>query len=123
MKNKFWAFIIALLIIAPTVVAVINYISTDGSPVSQHSISSVKMTDLYNEEFTFEKTTDEFSLADISTNMVQFFTEVNTSATPEPELPELLQGKMYYKVVINNYGRLCSFELVSDFIDDDLLCL
>ena len=105
MKNKFWAFIIALLIIVPTVVAVVNYFSTDGSPVSQNSISSVKMTDLYNEEYSFEKTTDKFYLADISTNMVQFFTDVNTNAKAEPELPEPLQGTRYYKVVLNNYGR------------------
>lgn len=105
MKNKFWAFIIALLIIAPTVVAVANYFSTDGSPVSQNSISEIKMTDLYNEEYSFEKSDDKFYLADISTNMVQFFTDVNTNAKAEPQLPEPLQGTMYYKVVLNNYGR------------------
>ena len=105
MKNKFWAFIIALLIIAPTVVAVANYFSTNGSPVSTNSISAVKMTDLYNEEYSFKKSTDKFYLNDISTNMVQFFTDVNTSAKAEPQLPEPLQGTMYYKVVLENYGR------------------
>ncbi len=105
MKNKFWAFIIAILIIAPTAVAVANYFYTDGSPVSQNSISAVTMTDLYNEEYSFEKSSDKFSLSNISTNMVQFFTDVNTTAKAEPELPEPLQGTRYYKVKLNNYGR------------------
>lgn len=105
MKNKFWAFIIAILIIAPTVVAAVNYFSTNGSPVNQNSISSIKMTDLYNEEYEFKKSSDAFDIADISTNMVQFFTDVNTGATAEPELPEPLMGAKYFKVIINNYGR------------------
>ncbi len=108
MKNKFWAFIIALLIIAPTVVAVANYFHTGGSPVSQNSISEIKMTDLYNEEYMFDKSSsnsDEFSLTNIGADMIKFFTDVNTGAKAEPELPEPLQGTRYYKVVLNNYGR------------------
>lgn len=105
MKSKFWAFIIAILIISPTVVAVVNYFSTNGSPVNQNSVSSVKMTDLYNEEYEFKKSSDAFDLADISTNMVQYFTDVNTGSVSEPELPEPLMGAKYFKVVMNNYGR------------------
>ena len=108
MKNKFWAFIIALLIIAPTVVAVANYFYTGGSPVSQNSISEIKMTDLYNEEYVFDKSSSksgEFSLTNIGADMIKFFTDVNTGAKAEPELPEPLQGTRYYKVVLNNYGR------------------
>ncbi len=105
MKNKFWLFVIILLIISPTVVAFVSYFSTDGSPVNQNSVSSLKLTDLYNDEYSFEKTSDKLSLDNIGSNMVQFFTDINTGAKSEPELPEPLRGTKYYKVVLNNYGR------------------
>ncbi len=105
MKNKFWAFIIAVLIFLPSVVAVANYVSTKGSPVTANSVSSVVMTDLYNEEYEFKKSGNEFSINDIRSNMVQYFTEVNTSSTSEPELPEPLKGAKYYKVKLKNYDR------------------
>ena len=105
MKNKFWVFVLAVLIVAPTVVACASYFSTKESPVNQNSISSVTLTDLYDEQYTFERNTVEFSLSDIGSNMVQFFTDVNTNSKSEPELPEPLKGTEYYKVTINNYGR------------------
>lgn len=105
MKNKFWAFIIAILIFLPSCVAVVNYISTKGSPVTANSVSSVVMTDLYNEEYEFEKSGKEFNINDIRSNMVQYFTEVNTTSASEPELPEPLKGAKYYKVMLKNYDR------------------
>ena len=102
MKNKFWSFILALLIIAPSVVAVANYFYSKDAPVSLSSVTSVTLTDLYNEEYSFEKTSGELDLTDIGSNMVQFFTDVNSSAKSEPELPEPLQGTKYYKVKLND---------------------
>lgn len=107
MKNKFWAVVIAILIFVPTVVAVASYFSSGGSPVNQNSISQVIMTDLYNEEYSFERRegNKSFSLDSFTDDMVQFFTDVSTKATEEPELPEPIQGTKYYKVTFNNYGR------------------
>ncbi|MBR6513692.1 MAG: M23 family metallopeptidase [Clostridia bacterium] len=105
MKNKFWVFILVLVIIAPSLVAVGSYIYTKGSPVTQNSVSSITITDLYNHEESFERNSSRLDLSNIGGNMVQFFTDINTSAKAEPQLPEPLQGTKYYKVVINNYGR------------------
>lgn len=129
MKNKFWAFVLALLIISPSVVAAVNYFSTNGSTVNQNSISSVTMTDLYNEEFRFEKSGDPFNLDDIRTNMVQYFTEVSTSAKSEPELPEPLKGTKYFKVILNNFDREMEYKYYFTkqpeycyFLDEDNKC-
>ncbi len=110
MKNKFWSVVIAILIITPTIVAIANYFTSKGSPVTQHSVSEITMVDLYGEEYLFEKSGDEFDLSDISTNMVRFFTDVTTNAKAEPELPEPLKGTEYYKVTMKNYGKEVAYK-------------
>lgn len=105
MKNGFWAFLIAILIITPTAVAIGNYFVTKDSPVTANSISEITIVDPDNKSGSFGKTENEFKLDSIGNNMVEFFTRIFTESKANGKLPDTIRGTEYYKVTVKNYNR------------------
>lgn len=94
-----------LLLIAPTIVGFVSYHLVKNTSISQKSVSQMALTDLAGTQYTFERSTNDLDITDITTNPIRFFLQLNANATEVPALPEPLSGTECFKAVYTSYGR------------------
>ena len=104
MKSRAKIVFLIILLVLPTVVAVVLFQLGKGGAISEKSVTELTLTDLNGKVFNFEKSADALDLADIRTNPIEYFSLVNSDGSPTT-LPEPLEGTKYYKAVFVSYGR------------------
>lgn len=129
MKKKLLAFIFIVILIIPSVVAVVNYNKVKNSPISSKSVREMQLIDLDKVEYKFEKSTNPLNMDNISDNMIEFFLDLNSKATSVSDLPDPLKGTEYFKVTFLSYGRKVNYKYyftekteASYYIDDNNNC-
>lgn len=103
-KNKFILVILAIAIFIPTLVAVINYNHEKDGPVDTRSVVSMQLADLFGNEYTFSKDTED------EKNVIQMFVDMNAASTSVTQLPEPLFDKPFYLVVMSNGSMESSYQ-------------
>lgn len=103
--NKTAAVLLAIVLILPTIVAIVSYNIQKNKPISSDNVSELALVDVAGSEFKFENSDAELDYNDISSNLIEFFLQMNERSTPEAELPEPLQGSRYYKATFTRYGN------------------
>ncbi len=95
-KNKFILVILAIAVFIPTLVAVLNYNHEKDGPVDTRSVVSMSLSDLFGNEYTFNKDTED------EKNVIQMFVDMNSASSSVSQLPEPLFDKPFYLVVMSN---------------------
>lgn len=117
-----------IVMLIPSVVAIVNYNLTKNASVTKQSITEMKLTDLEGTEYAFERSQDELDKTKPESNPILFFSALNDSAKEE-NLPEPLRGTEYFKAAFTSYGREVVYKYYFTpsadqcyFIDDEERC-
>lgn len=101
--------ILILVLILPTVVAIVSYNLQKNRPISTENVSTMSLIDTNGTETKFEKSDTKLDPSNISSNMIEFFLQMQERSEPETELPEPLRGTPYYKAIFTRYGKTFSY--------------
>lgn len=95
MKKSIISILCVVLIFIPTFIAVVSYIATQNSPISNNFVEKIDISDLNGKTSTVIKTNK-------SEDLVSFFVSMNEAAEDVAELPDPLQGTEFYKVTFHS---------------------
>jgi len=128
MKSKAKIILLIILLILPTILAIISYQLMSGSSINKQGITEMTLIDLNEKEYRFEKSSETLNMADISTNPIEFFLRVNADGV-QTTLPEPLKGTKYYQATFISYGREVEYKYyftaareLCYFVDDSDVC-
>ena len=114
MKNKFWALIIAVIVVLPTIIACANYIMKKDEPVTKESVTEgyliIPMNGEESKPYKFEKSRVKLNLNNIDSNLLKFFTDITEKATKASGLPESVANLAHYTVSLTSYNRPVTFK-------------
>lgn len=125
-KKSVWIVLGVIILIIPTIVAIVNYVITKDSPISSGSVTQITLQLPHDgeekepETFVFEPVGSKVDLNNIGTNMLGYFTEVTSQSKEVSELPEKLKGIPHYSVVFTNYNRPVEYKFY--FTDQPEFC-
>lgn len=94
MKNKFLSVILIILMIVPTVVAIINYSMMQGGEAASYNTVSVTLEDYKGNSYTFERDGK-------NTDMLDYFIKAIANAEEIAQLPTSIEAGNYYIVTMN----------------------
>ena len=103
-KNKFILVILAIAVFIPTLVAIVNYNHEKDGPVDTRSVVSMKLCDLFGNEYNFSKDTEDEKA------VIQMFVDMNAAASSVSQLPDPLFDKPFYLVVMSNGSMESSYQ-------------
>ena len=98
MKNKFFALLVAGVLVIPTIVAVANYMSTANQPANAKNSVRITITDLSGVPHAMERKAD----GDEADKMIDLICDINSSARNNriPALPDAVASGKYFRVVL-----------------------
>ncbi len=104
MKNKILTIVIcAIVLVAPTVVAIFSYTNAQKNPVSRASVSQMDVVDPEGKMFTFQKTDKSAS------DMFDCFFDMKETATAADSLPSAESDYDAFEVTYKSYNRTVSY--------------
>jgi len=103
MKNKIIAAIIAIILVIPAIVAVVNYQSTANQPANEKNSVRVIITDLSGVPHIMERKAD----GDDADKMIKLICGINDSARTNkiPALPDAVASGKYYRVILSTVSK------------------
>ena len=103
MKNKIFAFLVAVILVIPSVVAIANYISTANQPANKKNTTRVIVTDLSGVPHVMERKAD----GDDADRMISLFCDINDSARANkiPALPDAVAAEKYFRVILSTVSK------------------
>ena len=103
MKNKILAFVLALILITPAIVAFANYTSTKNQPANAKNTNRITITDLSGVPHIMERKAD----GDEADEMIKLICDINSSAKSNkiPALPDAVAAGTYYRVVLSTVSK------------------
>ena len=94
MKNKFLSVVLILLMLIPTVVAIINYSMMQGGEAGSYNTVSVTLEDFGGNVYSFERDSE-------SSAMLDYFIKTIANAEEIAQLPTSIEAGNYYIVTMN----------------------
>ena len=116
MSKKTLIILIALILIVPTAISVVNYISVNSVSLTIDGVSRVDVVDPEGTRFTYEKTDATLNKNAVENNMVAFFIKMNQDSKAAASLPDTLKDVRYYDVTFLNYGKKAKYKYY--FVDN-----
>ena len=103
MKNKFFALLVAVVLVIPTIVAVANYMSTANQPANAKNSVRITITDLSGVPHAMERKAD----GDEADKMIDLICDINSSAKSNriPALPDAVAAGKYFRVVLSTVSK------------------
>lgn len=103
MKNKFIAFIAAVILVIPTIVAIANYTSTKNQPANAKNTTRIIITDLSGIPHIMERKAD----GDEADEMINLICDINDSARDNkiPALPDAVAAGRYYRIILSTVSK------------------
>lgn len=103
MKNKILAFVLALILITPAIVAFANYTSTKNQPANAKNTNRITITDLSGVPHIMERKAD----GDEADEMIKLICDINSSAKSNkiPALPDAVAAGTYYRIVLSTVSK------------------
>lgn len=94
MKNKFLSVLLIILMLVPTVVAIINYSMMQGGEAASYNTVSVTLEDFKGNVYTFERESE-------NSKMLDYFIKAIANAEETSKLPTSIEAGNYYIVTMN----------------------
>lgn len=93
MKNKFITVVLVILMLIPTVVAIVNYTLMQGGQADSHNTVAVKLRDFYDNEYYFDRESG-------NDEMMNYFIKAISNAESVSALPTSIETGNYYTVTM-----------------------
>lgn len=106
MKNKFLLAFLAILILIPTVVAIVNYKKMQTAPADERTAVSITLSDMHGSKTTLEKKED----GDDADKAIKMFLSMIDNATRLVALPDQLTDAPSYLVELSTTVKTTSYK-------------
>ncbi|MBQ8474132.1 MAG: M23 family metallopeptidase [Clostridia bacterium] len=105
MKNKIVIILLAVLLIVPSIVAVINYNMQQGGEVSSSNAVSMSLTDPLGNTYNFLR-----EGSDAEKDMIDYFVSVKSSAEEVAALPSAIESLDYCSLNVNTTASEAAYK-------------